>query len=164
MHSLSWLVKGYYKSISREVEPSPFVKFTFRWPRYRAWGVVLEALVDTGSPFTALTPRDTQRLQIPLSRLDRHPELHAISYASISFVPRFAKGAELIFKDEKGERHPIKHEPLLVLEPTIPRAKWEEMQVYRIPNVIGMDFIKKWRIKPHMDPYLNEFALEFREI
>ena len=164
MHSLSWVVRGYYKPISPGFEPSPFVKYTFRWPRYRVWGTVLEALVDTGSPFTALAPRDAQRLQISFSKLDRHPELRAISYASISFIPRFAQDAELIFKDDGGERHTIKHEPLYVLEPIIPRAKWEEMGAFRVPNIIGMDFIKKWRIRLHTDPYLNEFALEFREI
>lgn len=124
----------------------------------------LEALVDTGSPFTALSPRDTVRLQIPLSRLDRHPELLSISFAGIDFIPRLAKGAEFIFRDKDGEEHEIKHEPLYVLEPTTLRSKWEEKGAFRLPNVIGMDFIKKWRIKPHLDPYLNEFALEFREI
>lgn len=164
MHPLSWKVKGYYKPISARFDPGPFVKLTFRWPRYRVWGAVLEALVDTGSPFTALAPRDAQRLQIPFDRLDQHPDLSAISYAGFSLIPRFADGAELIFKDEQGRRHEIKHEPIFVLEPNFPRSKWEERGAFRLPNIIGMDFIRKWRIKPHLDPYLNEFALEFREI
>lgn len=157
-------MKGYFKPISTGFDSSPFVKFTLRWPHYRVWGTVLEALVDTGSPFTALSPRDAQRLQIPFDRLGRHPDLSAISFAGFSLVPRLAKGAELIFKDEQGARHEIKHEPIFVLEPNFPRSLWEERGVFRLPNIIGMDFLRRWRVKTHLDPHLNEFALEFREI
>jgi hypothetical protein len=164
LHPLSWKVKGYYKPISTGFDPSPFVKLVLRWPRYRVFGAVIEALVDTGSPFTALAPRDAQRLQIPFSKLDRHPHLPVISYAGFSLIPRFAKDARLIFKDEQGARHEIKHEPIFILEPNFPRSLWEERGVFWLPNIIGMDFIRKWRVKPHLDPYLDEFVLEFREI
>lgn len=157
-------MKGYYKPITPGFEPSPFVNFTLRWTQYRVWKVPLEALVDTGSPFTVLSPRDTVRLQIPLSRLNRHPELSAICFAGLNFIPRLANGAILIFKDKDGREHEIKHEPFYALEPTTPRSKWEDRGAFRPPNIIGMDFIKKWRIKSHSDPSLNEFALEFREI
>ena len=81
---------------------------------------MLEALVDTGSPFTGLAPRDALRLQIPFDRLVRHSDLPPISYAGSSLIPRLAKGAELEFKDEQGGRHVIKHEPIFILEPNFP--------------------------------------------
>jgi len=157
------MVGGFYKPTTPGLEASPFVKFTLRWPQYRVWKVPLEALVDTGSPFTALSPRDAVRLQIPLSRLERHPELPTIFFAGLNFTPRIAKGAELIFRDKNGNDHPIKHESLYALEPTTPRAKWEEKGAFRLPNIIGMDFLKKWRVKTLSDPSLGEFELEFRE-
>jgi len=123
----------------------------------------IEALVDTGSPFTALTPKDTVRLQIPLSRLPRHPEIISIAFGGIDFIPRLAEGAEFIFKDKDGKEHEIKHEPIYALEPRTLRSKWEERGAFRFPNIIGMDFLRKLRVKPHLDPYLKEFALEFRE-
>lgn len=123
----------------------------------------IEALVDTGSPYTVLTPKDTVRFQIPLSRLSRHPEIISIAFGGLDFTPRLAEGAEFIFKDKDGNEHVIKHEPIYALEPTTPRVKWEERGAFRFPNVIGMDFLKKWRVKSYLDPYLNEFTLEFRE-
>lgn len=156
-------MNGYYKPLTPREEPNSFVKFTLRWRKYRVWRVPLEALVDTGSPFTALSPRDTVRLQIPLSRLDRHPELISIAFGGLDFIPRLAKGAEFIFKDKDGGEHEIKHEPIYALEPTTLRSKWEERGAFRFPNVIGMDLLRKWRVKLHLDPCLDEFALEFRE-
>jgi len=154
---LSWRTKGYFKPLSRDSEPLPHVEFTFRCPKFRVWYVVLEALVDTGSPFTAISPRDARRLQIPLSKLPRHSTIHSISFASFSFTPRLLHGAELIFKDDEGKRHSLGCEPFYALEPT----KWEE-GVFRLPNVIGMDFIRKNKAFFIASPP-TEVVLEFRE-
>lgn len=154
-------MKGYFKPLFREAEPSPFIKFTFRCPRYRVWGVVLDALVDTGSPFTAITPKDSVRLQIPFSKLPRDPKLPPISFGAYKFAPRLMHGVELIFKDEEGKRHALEYYPFYALEPQLPREKWGE-NIYRLPNVIGIDFLKKRQIRIHLDPSLAEFTLEFK--
>jgi hypothetical protein len=156
-------VRGFYKSISSGAEPSPFIRFTFRWPQYRIWAAPLEALVDTGSPFTAIATRDAERYQIPFSKLNRDPKLSSIGFAGLRFILRLVKNAELTFKDEEEKRHTIQHEPLYVLEPDFPRNLWRERGVYRLPNVIGMDFIRHQKVKPHIDPASDEFKLEFRE-
>jgi hypothetical protein len=161
LHSLGWSVKGFYKSISSGAEPNPFIKFTLRWPQYRVWVAPLEALVDTGSPFTAIATRDAERYQIPLSKLNRDQRLPPIGFAGLGFIPRLASNTELIFTDEKGKRHSIKYEPLYVLEPNLPHNLWSKKGVYRLPNIIGMDFLIHHKVKAYMDPSSEEFRLEF---
>jgi len=108
-----------------------------------------------------MAPRDAERYQIPLSKLNRDQKLPPIGFAGLSFIPRLASNAELVFTDEDGKRHSVKYEPLYVLEPNLPRNLWRERGVYRLPNIIGMDFLKRQRVKAHMDPSLGEFKLEF---
>lgn len=163
MHSLNWFVKGFYKQICTGAESSPHTKFTFRWPQHRVWYAPLEALVDTGSPFTAISTRDAERYQISFRTLNQDPKISSIGFGGTTFIPRIAKNAELIFTDEEGKRHPIKHEPLYILEPNLPRNKWEERGVYRFPNIIGMDFFKKWKVRLDVDPIIDNFRLEFKE-
>jgi hypothetical protein len=124
------------------------------------WAAPSDALVDTGSPFTAIAPKDSERWQIPLSRLPRDSKLARIGFG-VDFIPRLAHNVEVIFRDEDGERHPISY-PLYALEPVIPRDKWGE-RVYRVPNVIGMDFLQHFRIKLQADPARSEVKLEFPE-
>ncbi|MFH1821830.1 MAG: retropepsin-like aspartic protease [Methanobacteriota archaeon] len=163
MHPLNWSVKGYFKPICAGEEPSPHAKFVLRWPNYRVWNTPLEALVDTGSPFTALSTRDAERFQISFKNLNRDQRLTSIGLGGAKFVPRVAKNAELIFIDEGGKRHPIKHEKLYVLEPDLPRKLWLEKGVYRFPNIIGMDFVKKWKARLSIDPKEDNFTMEFQE-
>ena len=163
MHSLSWFVRGFYKSISSGAEPSPFTKFTLRCPQYRIWAAPLEAVLDTGSPFTAIATRDAERYQIPFSKLNRDPNLPPIGFAGLKFIPRFVKNTELMFRDEEGKRHTIQHEPLYILEPDLPRGLWRERGVYRLPNVIGMDFLRRWKVKLYVEPATDVVKLEFAE-
>ena len=163
MHPLSWSVKGFYKPICGGAEPSPHTHFTFRFPQYRIWYAPFEALVDTGSPFTAISTRDAERHQISFRTLNREQKPKFIGFGGISFIPRIAKNAELIFKDEEGKKHQVAHDPLYILEPNLPHNKWQEAGVYRYPNIIGMDFVKKQKVRLNVDPELNSFAMEFRE-
>jgi hypothetical protein len=161
LHPLSWRTRGFYKSISLGAEPNPFISFTFRWPQYRIWAAPLEALVDTGSPFTAIATRDAERYQIPFSKLNRDQKLRPIGFAGLKFILKLAKNTELTFKDEEGKRHTIQYEPLYILEPDLSRGLWREKGVYRLPNVIGMDFLRHQKVKFYMDPASGEFELEF---
>ena len=161
MHPLSWFVKGFYKSISSGAEPSPYVKFTFRWPQYRVWAAPLDALVDSGSPYTAIATRDAERYQIPFSKLKRDSKISSIGLGGLNVVPRLTSNAELVFTDEEAKRHQIKYEPLYILEPNFPRTLWKERGAYRLPNIIGMDLLRSQRVRVHMNPSLSEFTLEF---
>lgn len=163
MHSLSWSARGFYKSISSGAEPNPFIKFTLRWPQHRVWAAPLEALVDTGSPFTAIATRDAERFQIPFSKLNRNPNIPAICFAGLKFILRVANNTELIFKDEEEKRHTIQYESLYILEPDLPHGLWRERGVHRLPNIIGMDFLRCQKVKLQMDPASAEFKLEFPE-
>lgn len=163
MYPLSWSVRGFYKPICTGSDKSPHTKFTLRWPQHRVWNAPLEALVDTGSPYTAIATRDAERYQISFRTLDRDPEIVVIGFGGIDFIPRVAKNSEIVFTDEGGKRHPIKHEPLYILEPNMPRNKWRERGVYRFPNIIGMDFFKTWKVRLHLDPAVDNFTMEFLE-
>lgn len=145
MHPLKWRVRGFYKPICTGSEKSPHIRFNLRWPQHRIWNAPLEALVDTGSPYTAIATRDAERYQISFRSLNRDSEIIVIGFGGIEFIPRVAKNSEIVLTDEEGNRHNLKHEPLYVLEPNMPRNKWADMGVYRFPNIIGMDFLKSGR-------------------
>ncbi|TDA31924.1 MAG: hypothetical protein DSO04_03125 [Hadesarchaea archaeon] len=155
-----WRKKGFLKPIFAGGDPSPFVEFTLRCPRCRVWGTIVSALVDTGSPFTGLTPRDIVRLQLPLSKL--RPAGRPISLGGYWFVPKLLTGAELIFKDEEGKRHSLPYGSFYILEPRCPKDKWDQ-NLYKYPNIIGMDFLRKMQVRIHLDPSRDEFVLEFRD-
>jgi len=159
MHSLKWKKKGFLRPIFAGGEPSPFVEFTLRCRRYRVWGAVVSALVDTGSPFTGLTPRDIVRLQLPLSKLP--PAGRPISLGG-QFMPRLLRGAELIFKDEEGKRHSFQYDSFYALDPQYPRDKWGQ-DLYKYPNIMGMDFLRRVQAKIYLDLSQAEFVLEFAE-
>jgi len=68
-----------------------------------------------------------------------------------------------MFRDEEGKRHAIQHELLYILEPDLPRGLWRERGVYRLPNVIGMDFLRRWKVKLYVEPATDVVKLEFPE-
>jgi hypothetical protein len=155
-----WRKKGFFRPIFAGGEPSPFVEFTLRCPRYRVWGAVVSALVDTGSPFTGLTLRDIERLQLPLSKL--RPAGRPIGLGGYRFVPKLLTDVELIFRDEEGKRHSLPYDSFYVLEPLYPKGQWDQ-NLYNHPNIIGMDFLKKIQTKIYLNPPQAEFVLEFRD-
>lgn len=123
----------------------------------------MEALVDTGSPFTAISTREAERFQISFKTLSRAQKPTWIGLGGIQFIPRIASNAEFVFKDKEGKRHELRHEPLYVLEPNLPHNKWRDSGVHRYPNIIGMDFLKKHKVKLDVNPAIGNFEMEFSE-
>lgn len=65
-------------------QPMAFAFIGIRAPKYRIRPKPILTLVDTGSPWTAITPYDAMMLNLPLSALKA-----ATDYPTIVFAGRF---------------------------------------------------------------------------
>lgn len=61
----------------------PYVSITIRAPRVRP--IPVEALVDTGSPWIAITPKDILRLNISIKRLRKATDFPEVSLGGHKF-------------------------------------------------------------------------------
>ncbi|MCK4327470.1 MAG: hypothetical protein KAW41_03245 [Candidatus Diapherotrites archaeon] len=128
---------------------SPFVSFTISLPKYRQRHVRLEALVDTGSPFTVLSTREVLRMQIPTKPLKRGESL---TLAGFKFVKHPLGEGEFSFRDEDGNVVPIKH-PIASIIPTSTKLSRKQMnELDNIPPIIGCDFLVENNLGFYFNP------------
>lgn len=124
----------------------PFVLVTIKAPRVRL--LPFEALVDTGSPWIAITPRDILRLNISIKHLKKVTEYAIVSLASHKFQRYQLQGAGVCIKDEEGKITSVKL-PISILWPT--KKKWPD-EIKDIPSVLGSDFLTVGEFCLFFDP------------
>ncbi|MCW4034245.1 MAG: hypothetical protein NWF03_02645 [Candidatus Bathyarchaeota archaeon] len=129
----------------------PFIVFTINANRVNPMPV--EALVDTGSPWLAITPKDSLRLNISIKHLKKAKNFPTITLASHKFHRYILNGGTVCLKDEKGKLFSYKL-PISVLWPT--KKKWPS-QIKDIPSVVGSDFLTFGKLHFYFDPY-NQIA------
>ena len=132
----------------------PFIVFTIKASRVRP--IPVEALVDTGSPWIAITPKDSLRLNILIKHLQKATEWPIITLASHKFHRYLLNKASVRLKDEKGKIFDYKL-PISVLWPT--KKKWPE-QIKDIPSIIGSDFFTFGKLHLYYDPCNQTAYLE----
>lgn len=109
----------------------------------------IEALVDTGSPWIAITPKDALRLNISIKHLRKAPQYTTVMLAGIKFWRYLLKGVSVHMKDEKGGIISIALPSISVLWPT---QKKLPKGTKNIPSILGSDFLTTAKLSLHFDP------------
>lgn len=124
-----------------------FVTATVRAPHIRR-PLPIEFLVDTGSPWIAIAPKDAKKTNIPIHALKKSTKFVTILFAGSKFWRYLLENASVYLVDEIGDIVRI-HLPMVsVLWPT--RGKPEEFD--SIPSVLGCDFITLGEFQLHFNP------------
>jgi hypothetical protein len=123
-----------------------FVNVTIRAPHIRR-PASTELLVDTGSPWISIAPRDVRRLNIPISALRKPQKFVAILFAGSKFWRYLLENATVYMIDETGKIVNVQLPTVSVLWPT--KGKPEEFD--SIPSVLGCDFLTIGDFQLHFD-------------
>jgi len=116
----------------------------------------LEFLVDTGSPWIALAPRDVKKTNIPITSLKKPKKYTTILFAGAKFWRYLLENASVYLIDESGNMVKIDLPMVSVLWPT--KGKPEEYDA--IPSVLGCDFLTIGGFCLHFDPSHMKASLE----
>jgi hypothetical protein len=115
--------------------------------------ILIEFVVDTGSPCTLISFNDAKRLNIPISRLSKvNPN---VSLGSRKFERYVLPDVDLCLKDEKGGIIKIKSNSLTVLKPTTRLT-----QGSMTPSILGWDFLLSNNFRLVLDAPNEESYLE----
>lgn len=131
----------------------PFVTFSILQPPLY---VTIDALVDTGSPFTVLSPKDALSTRLPLSRMRSGP---TIGLAGCTFFRHNIGTVALHFRKEDGRLLSVEVPSMNVLVPTKMDSKTLE-QVEAIPSLVGTDLLKDKGWSLYFNPGANRAYLE----
>jgi len=123
----------------------PFAFVTIRAPRVRP--IPIDVLVDTGSPWIAITPKDILRLHIPIKHLKKATKHATVSLGGFKFW-RYEVGGTVYVKDEEGKAIGVKL-PISVLSPTA--KKWPE-QIKHIWSILGNNYLTVGKFHLHFSP------------
>lgn len=134
-----------------------FAFITIRAPRVRP--VPIEALVDTGSPWISITPKDLSKLNIPVKRLKKAAKYTIVSLGGYKFL-RYQLGGTVYIKNEGGKMLGV-NLPISVLWPT--KKKWPA-DVKHIPSILGSDFLRVGRFHLHFNPSKEKAFLQREDI
>jgi len=115
-----------------------------------------EFIVDTGSPWIALAPRDVTKTNIPIAALKKPKQYLTILFAGAKFWRYLLENATVYLLDESGKMVTINLPTVSVLWPT--KGKPEEFDA--IPSVLGCDFITRGEFCLHFDPSHTRAFLE----
>lgn len=136
-----------------------FATISIRAPQYRIRPVILWVLVDTGSPWTAITPNDAFLLKIPIKALSKDDEFPTIQFAACKFWRLLMKNISVHIRDDARKVIAVNMPSTTVLEPmkTIPPEEFKG-----IPSVLGCDFLTINKLSLHFDPAKKVAFLEKR--
>jgi len=111
-------------------------------------------LVDTGSPWTAITPYDAMKLAIPTSALKVDAKYPNILFAGEKFRRLILKDVDLRIRDEAGKTIAFDLPSVSILSPTrnVPPKEFKG-----IPSVLGDDFLDAKGFCLHFDSKREAF-------
>ncbi len=113
----------------------PFVTFSMRTSGFTGF---VDALIDTGSPFTVLSPKDIMSSRLSLKTMQRG---ETVSLAGSRFFNYTLKDVTMFFKDENGNLLKIELPSMGALVPTKIDEKTLD-EVKHIPTIVGNDFLE----------------------
>lgn len=117
----------------------------------------VEALVDTGSPWIAIAPRDILKLSIPIKSLQKATHFPEVSLAGHKFWRFLLRDVSVNIKDEKGRIIKINLSSISALWPT--KKKWPD-EIKHIPSVLGSDFLTTTKFALYFNPSKQMAYLE----
>ena len=125
----------------------PFTTFMLKYSRYRGF---LEALIDTGSPYTVVSTRDALRLGFPIKRMQSG---ESVSLAGFRFFNHPIRNVTLIFRTEEEESFSVSIPQMGILVPTkINRSTLNDRRLMAIPSIIGNDFLEDYGFSLYFNP------------
>lgn len=137
-------------------QPMPFAFVGIRAPRYRIRPMPLWTLVDTGSPWTAITPYDAMMSNVPIPALKRAIDYTELVFAGHKFWRLLLSDVSLRLRDETGKVAPFDLPSITILDPT---RKISPEEFKGIPSVLGTDFIDTKKFCLHFNPSKGEAFL-----
>jgi hypothetical protein len=121
-----------------------FLPFSLRFSH--CFGFI-EALVDTGSPFTVLSPTDALRLKLPITTMRTGSP---VSLAGFRFLNHPLEKANLNFKKEDGQYYQVEMKIGVLVPTKTDKAALEAVK--HIPSLIGNDFLEDHKLSLVFNP------------
>ena len=125
--------------------------------RFRLRPFRLETLVDTGSPWTVVTPSGSELLNInenQLSGLEKPDDYPNVYLGGSKFYRRIMRDVTLYFRSDDEKIKQFELDEINILEPT--KEIEEEMLQLDFHMIIGVDFLKKFNLAFYFDPSKDE--------
>lgn len=129
--------------------------------RFRLRPFRIETLLDTGSPWTVLTPSGSKLLNLnehQLSNLDKPDEYPNVLLGGNKFYRRLMKDVTLYFRDIHGKPINFDLDEINILEPMTEIE--EEMLQLDFHIIIGVDFLKEFNLGFYFNPSNEEAYME----
>jgi len=120
-----------------------------------AFGYV-EALVDTGSPFTVLSTMDALRLRLAIKTMRKGQPVYI---AGFTFLKAPLGNSHMTFKTDDQKSLTIEYNSLGVLIPTKLDPKQLEA-IKHIPSIVGNDFLEQQKFGLYVNPSTKTAYLE----
>lgn len=118
---------------------APFVSIALRAPAgYRLRPMRLSALLDTGSPWTAITPMGDIMLNIPSKALKQASEFPIVRFANYKFNRYLMENVSISLVNEKKKAISFSTPSVSVLKPT---TKINPNEFKDVPAILGCDFL-----------------------
>jgi len=131
----------------------PFVSFSIRFSHFFGY---VEALIDTGSPFTVLSTTDALKLKLPIASMRKG---ETVLLAGFRFLNVPIQNVRLMFRTENAKSLSIEIPRLGVLIPTkIDKQMLEDVK--HIPSIIGNDFLEDHNFILYFNPSVRIAYLE----
>jgi len=118
---------------------------------------VTEVLVDTGSPFSVLSPTDAIKLNLPISTMHKG---QTICLAGFKFINHPLGQVHLNFKCAEGQ-HSVDMNMGVLVPTKISRAILKDVQ--SIPSIVGIDFLEDNKLIFYFDPSEKIAYLETKD-
>jgi len=114
------------------------------------------ALIDTGSPFTVLSPKDVMSSRLPITRMQSG---ETVGLAGFRFFNHPIKNVTLNFRTEEGKRLEVSLPSIGALIPTkIDKKTLGEVK--DIPSILGNDFLEDQKFALYFNPSTQTAYLE----
>lgn len=114
------------------------------------------SLVDTGSPWTVITPSGACILKISTKTLSLPPDYPTITFAGLTFKRYMLKNVNIILSDGKSNIFSFPTKQVGVLEPT------KKIDLTKFPEqlLIGCDFLEDNNLGLYFNPSNNVAYLQ----
>jgi hypothetical protein len=114
----------------------------------------VSGIVDTGSPYTSISPTDAITFGLPISNWQKGEMVYL---AGFKFY-RHPLEAILTFKDTNSKLSRFRCQVMVLVPTKMDRGTLDEMQY--IPSLVGTDFIEDQGLKLVFDPKSSEAYFE----
>ncbi len=130
----------------------PFTSFMLKSPH--AFGFI-EALVDTGSPFTVLSTIDALRLRLPIKTMRKGEPVYI---AGFTFFKVSLGNSLMTFKTDDQKPLTIEHNTGVLIPTKLDPKQLEAIK--HIPSIVGNDFLEQQKFGLYVNPSAKVAYLE----